>query len=60
MASGTENLTMGSFSVTCHTDECGNKDIEISVQAYIPATVVCGVCGVEIEDVIEITTEAAE
>jgi hypothetical protein len=55
MASGTEILTMASFMVTCNTDNCGNKDIEINVQAYIPATVICGVCGIQITDVTEIT-----
>ena len=55
MTTDTQDLIMASFMVTCNTDNCGNKDIEINVQAYIPATVICGVCGIQITDVTEIT-----
>ena len=49
--------------VTCHTEECANRDVEITLELMFtdPATgetshvdsVQCGVCGNEITDVKE-------
>ncbi len=43
-------------NVTCHTDGCENKDIVIPFED--PADIViCGPCGIQIEDVIPVGEE---
>ena len=46
-----DNFELIEFDVTCHTAGCENSEITIRVNA-IPDTpnVVCGPCGVKIED----------
>ena len=46
---------MTEFDVTCHTEECENSEIVIRVSAVANAPyVVCGPCGIQIEDVIPV------
>ena len=46
---------MAEFDVTCHTTECENAEITIRVNAVADAPfVVCGPCGIQIEDVIPV------
>jgi hypothetical protein len=46
------NIELASFDVTCHTAECENSEITIRVSAVADAPyVVCGPCGIQIEDV---------
>jgi hypothetical protein len=59
MATDTQDLIMATFTVICHTDNCENKEIEITVQAYVPALVICGCCAIQITDVTQVETEAA-
>lgn len=43
------------FDVTCHTEGCENAEIVIRVSATAEApNVVCGPCGIKIEDVISL------
>lgn len=43
------------FDVTCHTEGCENSEIVIRVSAAVDNTyVVCGPCGIQIEDVIAV------
>ena len=43
------------FDVTCHTDNCENKDIVIRIGLLeIAPHAVCGPCGIQIEDVIPV------
>jgi hypothetical protein len=37
---------------TCHIEECENKDISIEVTKADTGIVQCGVCGIQIEDVV--------
>jgi hypothetical protein len=60
MATVKQDPQIGTFLVICHTENCENKDIEITVQAYIPATVICGGCSIQITDVTEIAPEISE
>lgn len=40
---------------TCHTEDCGNADIAISVMLVDEnTTVICGVCGQSITDIAEV------
>jgi hypothetical protein len=41
-------------NVTCRTDNCGNKDITILVPLTESEIVWCGVCNIQIEDVIPV------
>lgn len=46
------------YLVTCHTVGCENENI--SIEIVDPAnTVICGVCGVEITDKVEVVPEPA-
>ena len=45
------------FTVTCHTDECENGEIGIEIIDPFE-NVICGACGVEITDKVEVTEEA--
>ena len=46
---------MAKFNVTCHTENCENKDITILLDAVKDNTyVVCGPCGIQIEDVVPV------
>jgi len=46
---------MAEFDVACHTAGCENADIVIRVYASAEApNVVCGPCGIKIEDVIPV------
>jgi hypothetical protein len=38
-------------TVTCHTENCENRDIPIPVEMVIGGTVICGPCANEITDV---------
>ena len=60
MATLKEDPQIGTFLVICHTENCENKDIEITVQAYIPATVICGGCSIQITDITPVQEEEAE
>jgi hypothetical protein len=51
MATIIEEPEIGTFVVTCLTDNCDNKDIEITVQASIPAVVYCGGCMMQITNI---------
>lgn len=43
------------FDVTCHGADCENAEITIRVNAVADApNVVCGPCGIQIEDVIPV------
>lgn len=45
--------------VTCHTKGCENENI--GIEFFDPAdTVICGPCGQEITDKVEVTPEEAE
>jgi hypothetical protein len=49
------DLEMAEYNVTCHTAECENAEITILVSAVADAPyVVCGPCGIQIEDVIPV------
>ena len=39
--------------VTCHTENCSNAEIKISVIGIENSMVICGVCSQEINDIIE-------
>ena len=46
---------MTEFDVTCHSAECENAGITIRVYASLNEPhVVCGPCGIQIEDVIPV------
>ena len=46
---------MTEFDVACHTAKCENTDIVIRVHASVEVPhVVCGPCGIKIEDVIPV------
>ena len=46
---------MAEFDVTCHSAGCENSDITIRVSAVADSPyVVCGPCGIQIEDVIPV------
>jgi hypothetical protein len=45
------------ITVTCHTEKCSNDGIGIEVVNPEP-TVICGGCGIEITDKVEVTEEA--
>jgi hypothetical protein len=47
------------FIVTCHTPNCENDNIGIEVINPEP-TVICGACGVEITDKVEVQEEATK
>ena len=50
-----DDLVFAEFDVTCHTAECENADIVIRVSAVADApNVICGPCGIQIEDVIPV------
>jgi hypothetical protein len=50
-----EMPNMAEFDVTCHSAGCENSDITIRVSAVADSPyVVCGPCGVQIEDVISV------
>lgn len=43
---------MAYYTVACHTENCGNADIELLVTANLEnPDVTCGVCQTDIEDV---------
>jgi hypothetical protein len=46
-----ETFEIGTFLVVCKNADCGNFDIELEVQAYIPADVWCGGCSTQITDI---------
>lgn len=49
------DLVLAQFNVTCQTEGCENADITIEVSAVADNPyVVCGPCGVQIEDVIPV------
>jgi len=44
---------MAEFTATCHTDECGNNGMAITLEydeENPPGVVYCGACGQEITD----------
>jgi hypothetical protein len=45
------------YIVTCHTEGCENNGIGIEVLDPMP-TVICGACGIEITDKVEVVPEA--
>ena len=46
---------MSDFDVTCHTSGCENSEITIRVNAVADTpNVICGPCGIQIEDVISV------
>jgi hypothetical protein len=45
------------YIVTCHTENCLNNGIAIEILDPEP-TVICGPCGQEITDKVEVTEEA--
>jgi hypothetical protein len=46
---------MAEFDATCHTAECENAGITIRLSAVVDSPhVVCGPCGIQIEDVISV------
>ena len=50
-----DDLVFAEFDVTCHTAECENSEIVIRISAVADAPyVVCGPCGIQIEDVIPV------
>ena len=50
-----DDVTFAEFDVTCHSAECENSKITIRVNAVADAPyVVCGPCGIQIEDVIPV------
>ena len=50
-----DNLVIVDHDVTCHTDDCENLDIVIRIPAVQGSPIViCGACGNNIEDVIEV------
>jgi hypothetical protein len=49
-----EEFTLIQAMVTCHTEECDNKDISIEVTKADIGNVICGPCGQQIEDVIPV------
>ncbi len=49
-----EEFTLIQAMVTCHTEECENKDISIEVTKADVGIVQCGVCSIQIEDVIPV------
>jgi len=43
------------FDVTCHTENCENKDIVIRIGLLeLAPRAICGPCGIKIEDVIPV------
>ena len=54
-----DNLVFAEFDVTCHTAECENSEIVIRINAVVGTPyVVCGPCGIQIEDVIPVVLES--
>jgi hypothetical protein len=50
-----DDLVLSEFDVTCHSADCENLEITIRVNAVAEAPyVVCGPCGIQIEDVIPV------
>jgi hypothetical protein len=50
-----DNVEFAEFDVTCHSADCENAEITIRVNAVADApNVVCGPCGIQIEDVIPV------
>ena len=49
-----EEFTLIEVMVTCHTEDCENKDIGIQVTKADIGIVQCGPCGIQIEDVIPV------
>jgi hypothetical protein len=50
-----EMPVIAEFDVTCHSAECENTEITIRVSAVADAPyVVCGPCGIQIEDVVSV------
>ena len=48
-----DEMDFQEYMVTCHTQGCGDGNISIPVMALTTApTVICGVCNVEIVDVV--------
>ena len=46
------NTEFAKFDATCHTENCGNAEATISIDAIADEpNVVCGVCGNKITDV---------
>lgn len=46
------DLVFVNVTVTCHSENCENKDISIDISIVDGSSVICGPCGVEITDVI--------
>jgi hypothetical protein len=50
-----DEITFINYVVTCHTQDCGNSEITISIAApSVDPYFVCGVCSKEITDFKEI------
>ena len=46
---------MAEFNVACHTNDCENKDITVLVNSVKDnPIIICGPCGIQIEDVIPV------
>jgi hypothetical protein len=51
-----DNIEFSEYNVTCHTVGCENAEITLLITApTVEPYIVCGVCGIEITDVVEQT-----
>lgn len=49
------DLIFAKFDATCHTVECENAEIAIRIDAVVDGpNIICGPCGIQIEDVIPV------